>query len=486
MRYFTKCPIIVLLVCIFLLPAEGAPSKAAESELPALSDRQVLRYLSTAETLEWERAQEQLKAGQSQVETGTRLMNRPPSMLSSSEQVAQDKKAGAEQVALGEATIAQANKVLDGLRAKAAEEKAGTKVVKHEPVTIPMEYSATTLDDGLMPTTEKLLFQLWNQGYSRIYLDQAYVIDTADKNPIYLSDPLLTKELRGIIARLDGNRFTFVNDEAIQFKLVQEGGHSYIDFPDREPILRNFKSVLVLAEIVYDSRMESALLSLRGIDLKSDIVVASELISLVVDDSVRTMVPKAEPAETAQNKAAPASKDTTHPTEVAEGETPAPAPVKEEAPVESTAPESVAEQPVSPASITKRLAVQLKDNNNFLARVSASGTPYVFTFEYVGDAKGFNSRAASMISKVILLSQNLNVSDDDFLVLALGQGDVEPDSTTGHTNALWKVTPLGSAGQGRSAYDIQAVSLISSQPSSVPVGLMQTALIQENAPVGGS
>lgn len=440
---FIKYPLVLAIITSL---AAGYAFAAKEESAPSMSDREVLQYLNTAQTLEWERTKERMHAARSQIETGTRLMERPGSRLQNPNDIARDRADGKEMVRIGEATLADAQQTLDQLRAVALEAKGKTQTVEITATVYPYEFESETLENALLPVAEELLFSLWNAGYGRIYLNDIYIIDTADKQPAYEANSNLSNDLRQIIARLDGNRFTFVNNPDIDFEFKQGERQNYLDFPEREAALRNFKCALIVAEIAFDSREESALLSLRGIDLKSGYLIASKLALLTVDDDLKALF------------------------------------FSEESKSETNASDQTPEQPVNSP---KQLVLQLRDERSFINRLAEASTPYVFSFEFVGDTTGFSSRAASMISKFILLENSLNVSDDDFLIMAMASApetsEAEADQKL-NTNAVWKLTPLGGSGKGRNAYDIEAVSLLGSQHSRVPVGLLRTAII-ENEPV---
>lgn len=462
MRCFQRIAISLSLAALLVSSSLSAPANGANDQPPALSDAAVPQYLSLAEVREWERAQEQLRLGRSQIATGDWLMNRPPSALRSPQDIAKDKDEGKRQKDEGELRVEAAEKVLDGLRARAAAAAVGS-VVQTEAVNYPMEVGPVTLGKGLMANTEKLLFDLWNEGYGRLYFGGAYIMDTADDDPVFLADPILNSEFRRIIGRLDGNRFTFVNDESIEFRLNTRQNRTIIDFPDRGQVLRHFKAAYIVAELVYDSQADSAMLFLRGIDLSSMTVVAARLVVLTVNDDIRKLVglDEAAPA-TASTEATPAADASATGAAGAEKTT-----------------DTEAEAGAQSAEIAKRLAVQLRDDKNFLQRVSASGTSYIFTIEYKGDLTGFNGRTASMISKMLLLDNKLQVSDADFLPMVMEFSRDAGGAEYIASNAVWKITPLGGGGTARTAYDVEAVSLISGQPSAVPVGLMQTLLVED-------
>ncbi|WOO43054.1 hypothetical protein [Rubellicoccus peritrichatus] len=474
-------PKVLAFALLGLMPvfAFSARKKAVE-EVPQISDQAALRLLSTPDVYQWERAKEQEKIAKSQIETGNRMVNRPASLLKSPEEIAQEKKDGKVMVEEGEAKLAAAMATLNRLRRTAIASQKDQTVVKDETVVYPFEFNPEVLDEAVFNTTEKLLFSLWNKGYGRIYFGGAYFIDTAADLPIFIEDPVLTDGIRGDIARLDGTRFTFVGDENTTYALKTENGRTVIDFPERTQILRHFKSVFVVAELVYDSRTDSALLSMRGIDLASMNVVSAQLSVIAVDEDLRQLSVTAQMDESET----PASDDA----EAADQEAGTEVASADNASEEVTIAESTEDEVKALATVYKRLAIQLKDNNNFLERVSSSGTPFVFSFEYLGDTKGFDSRAASMISKVILLESNLSVSDSDFLPQVLQFSEIGAGTEMEDTsNAIWKVTPLGGGRSGTVAYDVEAVSLLRAEPLVVPVGLMQTALVVDAEPkIGGS
>lgn len=416
----------------------SASEKNNDAPAPQLSDREVVALLSTSEVLQWEAAQEQLKAGKSQVDSGNRLINRPPSALRRPEEVAQDRADGKQMVTRGEQAIAAAQARLDRLRQIAIAKAQAAPDIKEEDTTINLELSPSPLSDAIPTLTETLLFDIWGQGYGRIYLDGVYAINTGDELPFFIMDSAITENLRQVISRLDGTRFTFVADPDLKFTLGLRAGHAVIDFPGRDQVMRHYKSVLVYGELAYDPGQALALFSIRAIDLSSMRIVASELTSVYVDNELRNAF------------------------------------LNSEEPSADDAPDQIE---------AKALHVRLVEKNSFLQRLALSNTPFLFSINYIGDTSGIDCLSASMISKSILLDAKVPLLDTDFVKTVMTRTEASADTEINdRTNAIWKLTPLSSSRSGKAAFDVEAVSLLRDTPSSVPVGLMEVHRIAVDVP----
>jgi len=235
----------------------------------------------------------------------------------------------------------------------------------------------------------------------------------------------LSKQIRDEIARLDGTRFTFVNEPEIQFYLANIKGVTAIDFPERAQILRNFQSVYIFATLLYDVGEQTAFLAIQGIDLASQELVASEVALIEIDEALGEIT-------------------------------------------------DVDEAALATSHATKRITAEFTDKDNFFVRIQESATTYRFVIDYVGDTSSMAAHMASLLAKELMLEAGIATLSTNLLKATLNYQEEEAiGDFKDHANARLKLTPLNTPRNPKVDYDVEAVSLLRSSPVAVPIGLMQ-------------
>ncbi|MGE9296808.1 MAG: hypothetical protein ACQKBV_11015 [Puniceicoccales bacterium] len=243
-------------------------AKEQEASTPDLPLESVPRFLEANDLREWRNLQREMEQAQADLETGKWLANKQATALTPKDKLAADRKKGEEMVKSATARITTLQNEMTALHVKAAE-RYKTLQAQFEPESYSLEIPVMKLSDLTGKPTEELLYKLWNDSYNRIYFGGAYVFDS----PIYIESSKLSEQLMTAISRYDGNRYT-LEDQTPDFTLNSRHGTPIIDFSDRTAVVNQFKSALVLCEIVFDRDAPSAIYSLYAIDLKTGELIA--------------------------------------------------------------------------------------------------------------------------------------------------------------------------------------------------------------------
>lgn len=360
-------------------------------------------------------------------------MRREPSPLASPSDIERSRRQGRAQVDRGRARMQESGEVLQELRRRAEQTRAEAEREPEETaytIMRPPLSLSEAMDEALRP----VLFALWEQNYTRIYFAGAYILMDPYGIPHYKRMKDFEADFRTQMRRIDGSRFTTVTNEEPAFVINTRRNRHMIDFPGRDQVMRNFKCALVVAEMLYDERFERAFLSIRGIDLESMQTVVAELGSVVVSDKVRNLYHQLE-----TNSEDPEDKS------------------------------PLAGMP----DAAKELHANLRDRRDFINRLKQAGHNFTFRHEFLGEHDGFEARATSIINKAMLAGKGLEISDSDFLLVALPKADTFDEDGSDGTNAIWRLTPLEASRSERMNFDVEAVSRTFDDEQSVPVGLLQ-------------
>ncbi|WP_309398094.1 hypothetical protein [Cerasicoccus maritimus] len=452
------CAVFSISLCIS--PAiQAAPKKETTKVITVdVPDETLLRFMSPDLLREWRRVERGLAQAKADVESGEWLEAKEYSQFVPKSQTDSDRKRGKEKAAEGrkqqEAFIKEQNK----LRQQAYEAYTAYQA-KFDTQTIVMDIEAMSLDDAINKPTEALLYKLWNENYSKIYLSGIYVF----RDGKYTKAEQLSEQLSGIIGNLDGNRYSYV-DDINEFTLGIQNGRPQVDFESREDTVKRFKPALLIAEVLFDAEIKHGLYALNAYDLKTgDLIEQTVLRFPVVNNTPDTLgIDHAELLTTVEHTPAELPETTT------EGSTPAP---EENA---GTAKPSSSREAIG-------LSLVLEDQTNFLGRLGKTKSNYAFDVNYVGQIDGFDQRTAILLNNALMRNQGIKVDDIEFLTLALpmtNEGLVVGDIA----NAEWRVSPISPVEDGEGVYSIRAQAKTGDQTAVIDIGTLTIQSAGETIP----
>lgn len=433
--------VVFFLFVTTILPLEAKRKEEAPPP-PAISDQMARSLLQPTEVLRWERGLNLIKEGKDIIANGEWEMNRKASTLGNPEKdklnnPEANKARGEALIAKGNSLVSQGNQILNELRRIALSRKDSKKEVVVEK-SYSLELESIPLEEAIDTASRKMLFELWKENYVRIYSAGTFFLyDRKFEAHEKLNEKMLAK-----LIEVDGNRYTVVPDTTIKFRLGREGDNVVINFKQRETILRNFKSVIIVSELLFDKTTKRSFLSLRAIDLVNMKLVSSQLKLLALDEYLLDSLYQKD--------------------------------------------KSLLEEE-SRQEWTNGLSVQFTDNKNFIERVSKSATPYYFRYEFVGEKNGVSARVASMITKSLIQETSLSFTELDFIEQAFPKDpSVRDEMLETATNAIWAVTPLDAGLGGRHSFDVVARSIRDGKESpDIPLGLLLVSSVKTPTPPTG-
>lgn len=404
----------VLLLALCLTTALGAKEKTPPA--PTLPDAEVVALLSPVDVIAWERAMEIKEQGESLIDTGTRLSNRTPSLLRDADDTKRDQEDGKRMLRAGEERLAEANAILDTLRAKAMQAKPD-EVINGEPVVYNLEVQPRSYTTSMPDLVEGMLFELWGAGYKRIYLLGAWATTGDDIVALPDARDYLLAQLR----KKDGNRYTVVPDQDIEFVYTVVREKPAIEFPNKGKVIEDFPTALVYVEYIPSEDGTETTISMRAVDASDLRLVKSKPLLSPADTQLELLLGEKMGGQDAE---------------------------------------------AGPVSIS----MTLQDNERFIERVAPVEHEYVFGYRYQGDDTSYRSRRANALLKAMLLPTGVTISDEDFLSQALA-----PDDTMETTyNAVWQLTPQEPGMPPHQTYQLQAISLRDEEKEPVIIGTLET------------
>jgi len=399
--------------CGWPLITQAAQTTSAAVATPPISDTETLRYLSPAERTQWEEAAKQIIDGTGQVNDGKFYQSRtedPNDVVKLD--IADTHKKGDAMVKAGTALIKAGKAAEDKLRKIAMDKRDAAH--QQAAATAAASFSAPTIQwpEAIQSLSEKLLGQLSDEKYTRLYFGGVYAFD----EPKYASQPGLADQLRDQLR--DQAKNALSSTPADHFTLGEDSGKLIIDYSARSSDAQSgVKAALIIGELLYETRNGYAAFSLRAIDLSNLHIVANQLVMLSVEPTMAKLL--GLPAfRVMASRVAPAS--------------------AEKAVAAATTDTKAADKPVDAPALATAINVNLQDPNDVLA---AFKTPaYVFRLATSGHATTLENRFAALMVKSYFLDQqpNVAISDQDFLSMALPKDDgVDATASPADVNTAW-------------------------------------------------
>jgi hypothetical protein len=428
MRPFLKYMLAGIFGLVFQALPVLSQSTTEKPAAPALSDTEVLHYLSYSQRQQWDDAQKKITDGQSMIDNGNWLLQTKQPPDSPDLHVADAHAAGKQQVADGTASMVAGQQVLATLRHAAQLAAVNSKSVSVAN-TFQIVLPSAQWPDVVQHMSDALMKSLWAANYTQIYLSDVFSYDKT----IYEAKPDLTDEVRDALMQSDAllqsdaNHRTLIPSAGSNIKLMRQNGALAIDYPDRAST-SNTRCALVVGEILNIADTGYVYFSLRAVDIVTGKILHNELVLLSIEPElgkglglVAFQVPSARITPATGNATVPAPDN---------------------------------------GSVT----ITLQDTSGILSSFNNAAHPYVFRADTAGSIDTPENRVAMLLAKSILLKKpNLTVTDYDFLAQALpadnpGDRAVSP----ANVNAVWVVSNLHDLESPSSTLGLKARSLASS------------------------
>ncbi|MEO0794698.1 MAG: hypothetical protein AAFX93_06035 [Verrucomicrobiota bacterium] len=453
-----RFPVVHALLAVAMLfsglSASAAKKKPTKTEevVINISNEEVERNLTPDELRVWRDTLRQLEQAEADIETGEWLAKKQYSQFVEKSRIDADRKKGKAMAESGKAKLEGLNASLNQMKAKAVSNR-DAQLKRFAAQQVAYEVDTLPLKEAVQAPTEALLYELWNQGYNKIYFGGAFVIDSAR----HLKSQELTTMLSEAISKYDGNRYTF-EEEVTEFTIAPKKDSFEIDFEGRLTTLAKFKAAMIFVEVIYSPAESAGIYSLNALDLRSGKLIEQTLVLIPTSeensDIIGVSVEEAPEVEVEETVAAATAEEGE--TEVAAEETEETTEVAANEATEGTMPEAI--------------SLSLDDKNNFIGRISPTAKQYLFSVEYIGEIDGFDHSAAIALNKAFLRSLGFQVDHFDLLA-ELFPPEVELDIAD-KANAVWRVTPLSPIDSAKGKFAIVAVSKQPNREASVEIGEM--------------
>lgn len=258
--------ITLLLVCLLgfqlMLLSEETPVSQ-----PLMTDLEAVQYLSLSERMRLADADEKIKKGHSDIESGNWMLSaKKDEKRSLGTDVEVFHKQGQELLDKGKKAVAQGMQMKRKLlllaqSRKEEQERKKESLKAPDPTTYTWESSSLAWDVLESTWTGEVMEKLWEKGYRRIAFLGAYRSDTA--RPEKLNG--LTERWTNLFKTIDKDRYSFEQSILEQLSLTDEGGSVVIHNQGN----KNLNTGLIVLECLPNERTQSVAVQLQVVDQKT-------------------------------------------------------------------------------------------------------------------------------------------------------------------------------------------------------------------------
>lgn len=337
---------------------------------------ELMPFLTAAQKVQYLRLESTINQAQSDMKSGHYLANSKPSSLNPN----RDLK---PQIERGKQIIARAQLELDSAQSEMVALFMAAKDQQAQQVAIDLtrfdyDLESAKYDDAITVICKRLLNACWELGYETLLFDGIFI---QDSEVTQRASAELRNSTYDQLIKVDGTTFSVTIPINLQLEPDSEGTGSEIFSYENASIFKDDKKALLAIEMIQPEGSSTGLLSLRAIDLKTQHIVAHQLIK------IKNLAEKLElEAEGLMDK------------------------------------------------IPDRL--KLRDTKNTLQKLSNLGSLY--TFQVTDDFD--TSEVHELLTHTLLQNSTLQITDSDFILRAYGASLAMPDAWRGQGNANLKIS----------------------------------------------
>jgi hypothetical protein len=220
---------------------------------------------------------------------------------------------------------------------------------------------------------QQLLEKCWELGYEILFFDGVFIQDNKGTHP---ANAQLRNDFYDTLTKIDATTFSVTIPVDFHLKAGTIGNSSQIFSYENEVIFEKDKKALLAIELIRPDGSSSGLLSLRAIDLDTQLIAVQQIVK--IDDLAAAL--------------------------------------------------SIEEEMLEDGVLTQ---VTLRDHTNTLETLTRLVDAYIYEIEQTDST----NEVAEMLTYTLLNQTDLQISDSNFILRAYGESLNLPDSWEGQANA---------------------------------------------------
>ena len=383
---------LLLTTVIFLLivaSAKASKEKAIDISIIEQSDA-LIPYMTTSQRIQFLKLEAAIEDAKSKRRSGQYLAETKPSTFDPDRDIKSIVNRGEQMIERADLSIWTNQKDLVSLLATVEAQKAVKKIIEEARFDYVLESS--TFEEAMAIQCQQLLEKCWERGYEILFFDGVFTQDNEGTHP---ADTQLRNDFYDTLTKIDATTFSVTIPVDFHLKAGTIGKSSQIFSYENEVIFEKDKKALLAIELIRPEGSSSGLLSLRAIDLDTQLIAVQQIVK--VDDLAAAL--------------------------------------------------SIEDEMLEDGLLTR---VTLRDHTNTLEALTRLVDAYIYEIEPTDPT----NEVAEMLTNTLLSQTDLQISDSDFILRAYGESLDLPDSWEGKANARLIIAE----GDGANNYQISAKS----------------------------
>jgi hypothetical protein len=380
---------ITALFLLAITSVEASKGDAIDLSIIEQSDA-LIPYMTASQRIQFLKLETAIKDAQSKRRSGQYLAKTKPSTFDPDRDIKSIIKRGEQMIESANLSIQTKQIDLVTLLTTVDSQRTLKEAIGETRFEYVLE--ASTYGEAMATRCQELLEKCWELGYETLFFDGVF---TQDSEGTQRSDAQIHNDFYDTLTKIDGRTFSVTIPVDFELKVGTLGKSSQIFSYENEAIFEQDKKALLAIELIRPEGSSSGLLSLRAIDLESQLIAVQVVVK--VDDLAEALS--------------------------TEGEM------------------------LKDALFTQ---VTLRDPSNTLKTLARLGDAYIYEIESAAPSY----EVAEMLTHTLLNQTNLQLSGSDFILRAYGESLDQPDTWEGPANARLIIAE----GDGAKSYQLSAQS----------------------------
>jgi hypothetical protein len=268
------------LIAALLLPSFTSAQRSkteAPVDLSILKKRDSLAaYMTPTQKLQLAQLETAIEEAESDLRTGQHLANTKPSSFDPDRNIQPIIQRGKALVLKAETEIKSYQIELVQLLKNVNVPTAGLQAseqLKLYKATV----EATTWDAALEPYTTKVLEACWELGYETLFFDAVFI---RDSQGLQRTGSEIRNQAYDTLVKVDGSRYSVKIPANFKLKPDSQGNHRHSFSFENANLFENDRKALLVLELIAPENSSTGLLSIRAVDLETQVIAAHELVKI--------------------------------------------------------------------------------------------------------------------------------------------------------------------------------------------------------------
>ena len=383
----------LLLLTVIFLPitasAKASKEKAIDLSIIERSDA-LIPYMTTPQRIQFLKLEAAMEDAESKRRSGQYLAETKPSTFDPDRDIKSIVSRGEQMIESADLSIQTNQKDFVSLLTMVDAQRAEKETITEARFDYVLKSSS--FQEAMATQCQQLLEKCWELGYDALFFDGVF---TQDSEGTHRADAQLRNDFYDTLAKIDDTAYSVTIPVDFKLKSNTLGQSRQIFSYENEAIFEQDKKALLAIEMILPKGSSSGLLSLRAIDLETQLIAVQQIAK--VDDLAATL--------------------------------------------------SIEDEMLEDGLLTR---ITLRDHTNTLETLNRLADTYIYDIEPTAPT----NEVAEMLTNTLLNQTNLQISDSNFILRAYGESLDLPDSWEGQANARLIIAE----GDGSNNYQLSAQS----------------------------